>query len=255
MTIAVPYPHGWTPQSESSLLWWLDASDQSTITKDGSNLVSAWANKKSSGGFGDVTSASGERPTWNGTSLNGRPGITFSSHKMYGSFSHAGANTIALFAGELLTGHTANSGAIYTFAEDIQSSNQPDGWTFMRQDGGNPGIEGLYNAIVYSEHALSGFDVPFIFSGARSPTVITSYLNGGDPTGTPRTVTTKFDVCGIGCVLLFNGIGNATTAFRVGEMLTFASGSAALREKAEGYLAWRWGAPLVTGHAWKQRAP
>ena len=253
MTIAVPSPRGWTPQSEASLLWWLDASDPSTITMDGSNRVSNWNNKQSTG-FGNITSSGADRPTWNATGISSRPSVDFSSQKMTGTFSHTGANTTTFFLGIILTGHTANSGVFYGFAEQNQSTNQNLGWTTIRQNGGTPGIEGLYDFSVYSEHDVA-LNIPFIATGTRSSTAISTYVNGGTPFGATRTVTTKFDRCCIGCVLLFNGIGVATAAFRVGEILTFASGNVALQEKVEGYLAWRWGATLATGHSWKQRAP
>ena len=254
MTMAVPYPHGWTPESESSLIWWLDAADLTTITKDGSDLVSAWSNKAATG-FGNMTSSGAERPTWLATGISSSPAVSFNLKAMTGTFTHTGSETISLFIGTLHTGHSAQSGIIYSFAANTKASNQPGGWV-MRQNGAQSGIEGLYNINVYCEHNASGFNTPFMITGERSPTIITNYLNGGNPLGSAQTVTTDFDLCSIGCFILFTGETQAPTAvFRIGEILTFASGSTALREKAEGYLAWRWGVTLATGHAWKQRAP
>lgn len=62
--------------TNSSLRLWLDANDSSTVTKDGSNKVSAWADKSSSAD--NAIQASGTaQPVYSTTSLNSLSGITF----------------------------------------------------------------------------------------------------------------------------------------------------------------------------------
>ena len=63
-----------SPTDYSELKLWLDAADSSTITKDGSNKVSAW-NDKSGNGFNLSQSTSGSQPTYDATSKK----ITFAS--------------------------------------------------------------------------------------------------------------------------------------------------------------------------------
>lgn len=62
-----------SPTDISSLAIWLDAADLSTITKDGSNVVTAWADK--SGNGNDASSAGAADATYNATGLNNRPAI------------------------------------------------------------------------------------------------------------------------------------------------------------------------------------
>ena len=58
-----------TPKKISGLALWLDASDLATITKDGSNYVSAWADK-SGKGF-NVTQATGSaQPLWSANTIS-----------------------------------------------------------------------------------------------------------------------------------------------------------------------------------------
>ena len=65
---------GFSPADVSGLILWLDASEG--ITKDGSNLVSAWADQS---GSGNNLSAGGNKPTWTDSELNGLPAVVFGS--------------------------------------------------------------------------------------------------------------------------------------------------------------------------------
>jgi len=67
---------GFNPKKISGLALWLDASDLTTITKDGSNYVSAWADK--SGNGRNVTQATGSaQPSWQDALQNSKAGIIF----------------------------------------------------------------------------------------------------------------------------------------------------------------------------------
>jgi hypothetical protein len=66
----------WTPAQLANKLLWLDAKDASTITVDGSNRVSAWADK--SGGAKNATQATGSaQPLYEATGFNSRPCVYF----------------------------------------------------------------------------------------------------------------------------------------------------------------------------------
>ena len=54
---------------------WVDATDNGTVTKDGSNLVSNLADK--SGNGNDLTAAGGNRPTWTANQLSSLPTLNF----------------------------------------------------------------------------------------------------------------------------------------------------------------------------------
>lgn len=64
-----------TPLSVSGLKMWYDASDASTITKDGSDFVSQW-NDKSGIGI-NLTSTGTAKPLWVDAVKNGKPVIRF----------------------------------------------------------------------------------------------------------------------------------------------------------------------------------
>lgn len=64
-----------SPNDVPGLLVWLDANDLSSITKDGSNLVSNWTNKGGSDAATQGTSAS--QPVYTASAINGKPAINF----------------------------------------------------------------------------------------------------------------------------------------------------------------------------------
>ncbi|PIR39613.1 MAG: hypothetical protein COV35_03660 [Alphaproteobacteria bacterium CG11_big_fil_rev_8_21_14_0_20_39_49] len=76
-----------SPDDISSLQAWYDASDVTTITKDGSNLVSTW-NDKSLNGY-NLSASGTARPTWTDNQLNSRAVLDFDGS----------ANTFALPSG------------------------------------------------------------------------------------------------------------------------------------------------------------
>ena len=79
-----PYVSGYTvnfsPSELSNLSYWLDADDISTITKDGSNKVSAWNDKSGNAKHATMATAS-RQPTYVASDpvLNGKPSVKSSS--------------------------------------------------------------------------------------------------------------------------------------------------------------------------------
>ena len=79
-TGTAPQHLGWTEKGTSgtsSLIAWFDATDTSTITKDGSNLVSVWADKMGTSAYNLAQATSGDKPTWVDDDRNGRDVINF----------------------------------------------------------------------------------------------------------------------------------------------------------------------------------
>ena len=64
----------WDPSLITTTLW-LDAADTSTVTVDGSNLVSQWSDK--SGNGNNATASGSDRPTLVSSGLNSLPVISF----------------------------------------------------------------------------------------------------------------------------------------------------------------------------------
>lgn len=69
------------PTSLSGCILWLDANDLSTITKDGSNLVSQW-NDKSTAGNNAVQATGAKQPLWTTNTLNGKAIVDFQNKTM-----------------------------------------------------------------------------------------------------------------------------------------------------------------------------
>jgi len=66
-----------SPADISNLYAWYDASDSSTITKDGSNLVSKWENKEGTAARDIIQNTGGDKPTWLSADKNGKDVLNF----------------------------------------------------------------------------------------------------------------------------------------------------------------------------------
>lgn len=119
-----------TPSSFSGLILWLDATDTATITKDGSDKVSAWADKStSSNNFVQATGAN--QPTYTASGINSTGSITFNgTTSQLHSVLAATPTTYSIY---IVTKPTANrqyaaildcgnTGTYLTFEEGVQNS-------------------------------------------------------------------------------------------------------------------------------------
>jgi hypothetical protein len=70
-----------TPALLPGLSLWIDATNASSITKDGSDLVSAWNDL--SGNARHFSASGTAKPLWEASKLNGNPGITFDGSNDY----------------------------------------------------------------------------------------------------------------------------------------------------------------------------
>jgi hypothetical protein len=71
-----PSATGFNPKSIAGLSLWLDASDSSTITLNGSN-VSEWRDKSGYGSPSASQSTAASQPAYTASAINGRPGVSF----------------------------------------------------------------------------------------------------------------------------------------------------------------------------------
>lgn len=67
---------GFSPKNVAGLMWWHDASNLASITKDGSDLVSQW-NDLSGNGNHLTQSTDGNKPKWVSGAVNNRAAIHF----------------------------------------------------------------------------------------------------------------------------------------------------------------------------------
>ncbi len=66
----------WTPAAVSGMTLWLDSTDATTITKDGSNKVSLWKDKSGSGNNATQSDAA-KQPTYSATASGGKAALSF----------------------------------------------------------------------------------------------------------------------------------------------------------------------------------
>lgn len=69
----------WTPASLADIYSWYDAQDSGTITKDGSNYVTQWNDKCSTGA--NLTASGTAGPSYNSSAINSKAGLVFASGK------------------------------------------------------------------------------------------------------------------------------------------------------------------------------
>ncbi len=76
-----------SPDDIPDRVFWFDADDTATITKNGSDQVSAWADKSGAGILTSLTqSTDANKPVWTASLKNGRAGLVFtraSNHVLY----------------------------------------------------------------------------------------------------------------------------------------------------------------------------
>lgn len=156
------------PSSVSGLKIWLDASDLSTITKDGSDRVSQWNDK--SGGARHLTQATaGDQPLWLSADQNGRDVIDFTSNRfMDDSWSAESVPNTIFIAAELpQTGTGGRTNLISGYSSNAQSVFGDDPENTYKyaagsaQGGTKTGIEGTWQDV----YALYGGAYDFEING------------------------------------------------------------------------------------------
>jgi hypothetical protein len=252
----------WTPALISTALW-LDAADASTITKDGNDLVSAWADK--SGNNRNATqSTAGNEPTYSSSSINGKPAIV----KVQGTSTQIGLNIPSL---GIASGAARTTVFVFKHINISATNNEIYGTstTTMIDVGGTGNIlQGLN-----TWRLRNGSDNLFGTAGAntagdkimliRGTNASTNYRqNGGADSGSVAVNAHAWSTTA--GVRLFRVNASGADAGRnylggaVGEWIVIPSEvTNSLAETLEGYLAHKWGltASLPADHPFKSNAP
>lgn len=162
------------PADIANLKVWYDGDDLAYITKNGSNLVSAWLDK-SGNGFDLAQSTTGLKPTWTATALNGRAGITFGG----GSVLVGNSNPI-LATG---TGHT-----IFAVVKVAAFTTGFAHVMMIKSDAVDTVSYGLSSTGGYAD----------MFFGAPSTWFSYHWSAGGTVIGTPYNMSTTYNGSGAG---------------------------------------------------------
>ena len=267
----------WNPSMISTALW-LDANDAATITKDGSDLVSVWADKSGNTGR-NATAASTARPTYQATGLDSKPTLSFNGTSNYlaSAISGIAAFTALEVYHVVQTTNAAaanvNSGFFWcygTFDFPLRvlsltsSSGLLSGETlvFAREQGtGGPRL----GSSTYSRPA----NTPQILSTSAATSGVSIFANGSsvtlDLSNASLTTTANVSPASIGYTttnnLVFAAINEGTAispALKYSEIICRNVVSSTLdRQRIEGYLAHKWGltANLPSDHPYKTVGP
>ena len=231
-----------TPKKISGLALWLDASDLSTITKDGSDYVSAWADK-SGKGFNVAQGTGSAQPLWasNTISFDGSSdfllsatGLALMKNKASGTMIVVGsienpANTTAQFVYCSVTA-TAATRLGFTIGPTIGNSvriggrridtDSFDSTTAETITYGNTyimtGISDYANAkaYLYLNNVLKQTDGSFQTAGNTSDTTSKNISIGADAAGT------LFTKCILKEVLIYEKALTSTELTRVNQYLS-----------------------------------
>lgn len=236
----------WTPAQITTALW-LDADSPSSITLNGST-VSQWNDK--SGNERHATQATGaNQPTYGATLINGKAALSFDG--INDSLSSAATSisfstSASIFMVATNTGTASEFGGSFDF---IGNSNFIDVFSGapsqIRWEIGDPATGSLGS----NTHTVTA-NTPYILSSARN----TSLINGGDQKTFAQTGVLTAPITSNARV------GSYFSAYKgnVGEIVLLAAeASVDLRQRVEGYLAWKWGtqADLPVDHPYKNTPP
>jgi hypothetical protein len=252
----------WTPESYAELSLWLDASALATLTL-ASGAVAAWADR-SPANHGLAQGTSGARPAWSaaagGTSL---PGVTFD-----GTDDHLRLDEAWMYAAGSCTvlavvtsASPATTRALIT--EGSTASATPT-YGPLRTQGATASTavslittDAASNVLGNSPTGTSSFaSTPQLLVRHDSGTNMRARRNGalGNNTAYTRATTTLNTFC-------LGARAKATPdAFFIGTVHEVVAVSPCLAsdsaiELFEGYLAWKWGVALPSGHEYAGATP
>lgn len=229
----------WTPSQINTHVW-LDASIEDSITKDESDIVSAWADQSGKNNHAEQ-SVEGRRPSYVATGLNGLPMVKGDNllRRLEGPFVYACNNSFHIF--KVLSKFEAND-FVYDFTE---SSN-------IR----------CYNSQVFVYRYISGAAAtdsisvpvetnPFMFYAAYINSKVATnnefelYKNGNTSqvTGYPghSTAPAFTDQSFSNYYILDDSNNNNALDGGIGEMIIIVGDiTTDIRQRIEGYLAHKW---------------
>lgn len=249
-------PKLFTPADISTALW-LDASDSSTITLNGSN-VSQWRDK--SGKNRHVTqSTTFRQPAYVLNGLNGLPvlratGQSLSSANLTG-FSGGPALWVILVG--VMTSNAQNFARLVSYClPGLPDHNNAQSTALFLRNSTNSAFQSYRNGSALATSPLT-YNVPFlgaqIYTGSQNLSYRDGILNQ-----TVGSQTANFTSAPRIDVFFHGGSSDSYWDGTVGEILLGDQVLSELnRQRIEGYLAWKWGltANLPTTHLFKNRPP
>jgi hypothetical protein len=260
-----PRATGFNPKSISGLSLWLDASDSSTITLNGSN-VSEWRDKSGAGAPAAAQSTAASQPAYNASGVNGRGSVDFDSTEslVFGSSTASfnylhnatGATIFCVWkpdaasnpdAIRYLLNNTNNSSAntgISLFFDD-RSSVSRNNRIFISINRGASGAATstvtTNNDFVVAANAYFVFSVVADNANATAGSRLFLYQNGTS-SGVTNTLTNAAATGNASLNMTIGNFGGGGSPASIAEMLFYQGVlSAAQRQTVERYLGKKYG--------------
>ena len=244
--------NSFAPSSVSGLTLWLDGHDNSNMTRSGDNVLQ-W-NDKSGGGYHFTQSNTTYTPVISWFSLNGRNMLNFTSSKYMNNTTCPMGTNYTIFA----VGYTSVNGY-----GRILNGSAANNYLFL---GTGTGVT-QYATFIGSGSTWNDSDANLPTASVASACIM-EMTNNGTSTGLIPYVNGTAQTAKNGSTASFTGfvLGSAGTGASgtqpwggyVAEVLIYNSVlSTAVRQKVEGYLAWKWGlvSSLPLGHPYLARSP
>lgn len=258
-----PKASGFNPRSISGLSLWLDASDLSTITLNGSN-VSEWRDKSGAGAPAAAQGTAASQPAYDASGLNGRGTIDFATTRVmvFGSStasfnylhnSTGGTVFIVIRPGDSSDPNvyapflmnnadtSANTGISLVFDDRVSASRNNALVAVV-----NRGVSGAQTAAIIpsnffaTANAYCVLSVAYDCGNATASSRLRAYLNG-TVNATTNTVTNAAATGNASTNMTIGSVGGGTRA-AVAEMLFYQGVlSTSRRRTVEGYLGKKYG--------------
>lgn len=253
----------WTPANITTALW-LDAADITTITKDGSNLVSQW-NDKSGNSRHHAQSNSTYRPLFTANNLNNLPVISFdgtndclenANSEALKNISSFSLIVVAYYASQSLsvdrTLFFASTNTTFT-----RFLVQATYVTNKYRCGGRRADTDSFGSVDSNSNRAVGIIIQsgnIDYSNASATVFVNGSLEGVNnafkaPGNTSDTISAYTSVGGDRIAAYFNGY--------IAEIVGYLSVDVTTRQKLEGYLAHKWGltALIPSSHPYRYSPP
>lgn len=237
----------WTPVvlASSVLKAWYDASDAASITAS-SGAVSQWNDK--SGNANHITQATGtSKPTTGTQTINSLNVLDFDGGDFLSKTSGTslpdnspGFTIIAVVKYDSLS-------AAGWIAFPTNAAASDFSWSFGRNGANSMGIRGYQGTPANQAAFNDNTTAVQLLSGIATTTLRQIWQNG-----TSKATNTNTDSANTAGRIYVGSDNNPTTFLdgRIAEIIIIDGTDATIREKAEGYAAWKWGldSSLDAGH-------
>ena len=248
----------WTPANLGlGLVLWLDASDSSSITLNGSN-VSQW-NDKSGNNNHVLQSVEANQPSYEIAGLNNRPALNFTNNVMSTNTNPFGSTINDAFVAVVHKIDSIQSGTLFSLSGSVSlpvyayrwQAHAP--WSFKNSVIFDCGGNASPNRIQAASYGEVGDIIMSEFYCSISDNVQQVWKNGslfiGDNSG--HSVPTELGI-------FIGGIGTTYQDTTIAEAVVInGTITSQNRQKIEGYLAHKWGltSNLPNDHPYKLIAP